>query len=92
MASKETLYVSFIDSRFGLIGIASSGKGPVRLTFPLRSEASFRRRLGGEYPGSVLEEGRKRNEEAARQISSYLEGSLREFDLRLDLRAPLQQS
>lgn len=82
--TEETLYISFIDSRLGLLGIASSGKGLVRISFPLRSEGSFRRRLAGEFPGSRLADGE--NREAARQISGYLDGRLREFTLPLDLR------
>lgn len=85
-AAEETLYISFLESRFGLLGIASSAKGLVRISFPLRSEDSFRRRLAREYPGSKLSDGRRKNRDAAGQISRFLEGKLREFDLPLDLR------
>lgn len=83
---EETLYVSFLESLFGLIGIASSKRGIVSLSFPLRSEGSFGRRLRREYPGTRLSGGRRENREATRQVSHYLEGKLREFDLTLDLR------
>jgi methylated-DNA-[protein]-cysteine S-methyltransferase len=83
---EETLYLSFLESRFGLIGIASSRRGIVRLSFPLRSEGSFGRRLQREYPGSKLLEGTRENRESARQVQRYLEGKLMEFDLPLDLR------
>jgi O-6-methylguanine DNA methyltransferase len=82
----ESLYISFLESNLGLIGIASSMRGMVRLSFPLRSEGSFRRRLQREYRGAGLSDGRRENGEAARQISRYLEGTLREFELALDLR------
>jgi O-6-methylguanine DNA methyltransferase len=83
---EETLYVSFIMSRFGLVGIASSARGIVRLSFPLEREGSFRKRLIKEYPRSRLSGGGRENAEALRQVSLYLEGGLREFDLQLDLR------
>jgi methylated-DNA-[protein]-cysteine S-methyltransferase len=86
MRSSEMLYISFLESRLGLMGIASSGKGLVRLSFPLKSEGSFKRLLKREYPGSSLSDGRRENREAVRQISRYLEGGLREFTLPLDLR------
>jgi len=82
----ETLHVSLVASRFGLVGIASSERGIVRLSFPLRGEGAFRRRLQREYPGSILLGGESRNREAVRQVSLYLEGRLEEFDLPLDLR------
>ena len=84
--TEETLYVSFLESRFGLIGIASSKRGIVRLSFPLGSEDSFGRRLQSEYTGSRSSDGGRANGEASRQISRYFEGDLREFDLPLDLR------
>ena len=83
---EETLYLSFLESRFGHIGIASSKRGLVRLSFPLRSEGSFRRRLEREHPGSKLSDGTRENRETARQVSRYFEGAQREFDLPLDLR------
>jgi methylated-DNA-[protein]-cysteine S-methyltransferase len=80
------LYISFLESRLGLIGIASSKSGIVRLTFPLRSEGSFERTLLREFHGPRLVEGRRENSEAARQLSRYLAGRLRKFELPLDLR------
>jgi methylated-DNA-[protein]-cysteine S-methyltransferase len=82
----ERLQVSFVESRFGLIGIASSGKGIVRLSFPLGSGGSFRRQLSREYPGSEISEEGTGYRGAVRQVSLYLEGKLRVFDLPLDLR------
>ncbi len=82
----DALRVSFVESRFGLIGIASSRKGIVRLTFPLRSEGSFRRLLSREYRGSDISDGGRENQKAVRQVALYLEGRLRAFDLPLDLR------
>lgn len=84
--SREALFVSLFESRFGLVGIASSAEGIVRLSFPIRSEGAFRRRLREEYPGSTLSDGRRENAKAARQISRYLDGRIRQFDLPLDLR------
>jgi O-6-methylguanine DNA methyltransferase len=83
---EEILYVSFAVSRFGLVGVASSARGIVRLSFPLESEGSFRKQLQREYARSKLSDGGRENTEALRQISLYLEGGLREFDLPLDLR------
>ncbi len=84
--SEETFYVSFLESGLGLIGIASSYKGMVRLTFPLRSEGSFERMLQREFRGPRLVEGRRENSEAVGQLSRYLDGGLRKFELPLDLR------
>ena len=82
----ETFYVSFLESKVGLIGIASTEKGIVRLTFPLRSEGSFEATRRGEYHAPRLVGDGGKNGKAARQISRYLDGGLREFDLPLDLR------
>jgi O-6-methylguanine DNA methyltransferase len=84
--TEETLYISYLESRLGLLGIASSVGGLIRLSFPLRSEGAFRRRLAHEYPRSTCSDGRRENGEAARQISRYLAGELMEFTLPLDLR------
>ncbi len=83
---RETFYVSFLRSRLGLVGIASTERGLVRISFPLRSEGSFGRKLRREFNGPRIIEGEGKNREAARQISRYLEGRLRTFDLPLDLR------
>ncbi len=83
---REALSIFFVESGFGLVGLASSRRGVVRLSFPLRSEGSFRRSLSREYPGSEISDVGGVGPEAARQVALYLEGKLRVFDLPLDLR------
>jgi methylated-DNA-[protein]-cysteine S-methyltransferase len=88
----ETLFVSFVKSSIGLVGIASTSSGVARVSFPLRSKAAFEGLLANEFPGARLVEGTRMNSRAARQIEAFLAGKLRSFDLALDLRGtPFQK-
>jgi O-6-methylguanine DNA methyltransferase len=88
----EAIFVSFIESGIGMIGVASTAKGVVRISFPLRSTKAFERLLRAEHPGARLVEGSRRNAKAVRQIREYLAGTLRAFDCTLDLRGtPFQK-
>lgn len=90
--SSETVRISTFRHRSWLIGLAGTGRGLARIAFPARSERSFRAEIERRFPGARIVESDGALRDARRQITEYLTGKRRDFNLRLDLRVtPFQR-
>lgn len=81
----EIIWWSEVPSLFGTFGVASTEKGVLTMLLPrepLGQEAAIRRLA----PRAEIVTDDGHNDEAVRQLSEYLAGELREWDLPLDMR------
>lgn len=83
----EILHVAEFESPFGTMRCASTEKGLAYVQLPRASGRGFAGWRRRHAPDLRVEEAWKPNQAATRQITEYLEGKRREFDLPLDLRA-----
>lgn len=73
------------------IGLAATDRGLALIAFPTRDKRSFRAEIEERYPGArIVEstgaaEGARALTDARRQITEYLSGRRRDFNLKLDL-------
>jgi methylated-DNA-[protein]-cysteine S-methyltransferase len=74
-----------VDSHIGRLLLAATAEGLVRVAFEREGFDQVLSGLAGRISPRVLA-GSKRLDDAARQIEGYLDGSLTQFDLELDLR------
>jgi len=87
----EKVYYSSFDSPWlKKVFVASTEKGVCMVNF-LTPEESFLKELKGRFPGETIRDDRK-NRKVLFQLKKYLEGKLRRFDCRLDMRGtPFQK-
>jgi O-6-methylguanine DNA methyltransferase len=89
--STETVYLSTLKTRFGVLNLASSERGLLYVAFPGRKGA-MRSWLARFAPGARIKKDRRANARVEKQLREYLEGRRRAFDLPLDLRGtPFQK-
>lgn len=81
----ETIWWNTLSTPFGDLGFASSNRGLLTLLFPntIDERDDVIARLA---PGSRIEPGDGKNDEAIRQVEEYLAGERHSFDLPLDQR------
>jgi O-6-methylguanine DNA methyltransferase len=81
----EKIYYSFFNSSIlKKVFVASTNKGVCAVDF-LTSKEIFLRELRKEFPGDIIRDDRK-NQKALMQLKKYLQGELKSFNLRLDMR------
>ncbi len=91
---RSSQFISVATFRFDrwLIGLAATGKGLARIAFPAQSKRSFLADIKRRFPGARIVEsphasgGGRLLAEARRQITEYLSGRLRDFNVKMDLR------
>lgn len=87
---EKIYYASFETPWLGKVFVASTEKGVCMVDF-LTPEKSFLKELKGRFPGEIVRDDRK-NQKILSQLKRYLEGKLRLFDCRLDMRGtPFQK-
>jgi len=84
--SDETLHVARVDTPIGSLRLASTAAGLAFLELPHSNGNGLAGWVRRWAPGARLEEGFQPNRDAAKQLSEYLEGKRRDFELALDLR------
>ena len=88
----EQIHYYMFKSRVGSLGLATSSKGLAFIALPNESKKAFTDRIKKQLPKCELVEDEKANKGAFGQIEKYLKGSLKKFDLRLDIQGtPFQQ-
>jgi O-6-methylguanine DNA methyltransferase len=85
-ALPETIHWTEFDSAIGTMRIASSERGVVYLELPLENGRGFFGWMKRHAPTAELVEDFERNREYIAQVTQYLEGKRREFELPLDVR------
>ena len=81
----ETLNYTFIDSPIGLIGVASSSKGLVRLKVGLEDPNAFLEFVETQFPGNWTERTSAFKDLKA-QLKLYFKGKLVKFNFKVDPR------
>jgi O-6-methylguanine DNA methyltransferase len=84
---QETIHWSEFDTPVGTMRIASSERGVVYLELPRENGRGFRGWMKRHAPKAALVEAFEPNREYIAQVSQYLDGKRREFDLPIDMRA-----
>lgn len=93
MLAHEPVYYATVQLPMGRFLVASTDRGLCRLTLPGEEVVNFWSWLDRHFSKSPLHENVSRHEEVAEQLGAYFRGELREFDLKLDLRAtPFQKA
>jgi methylated-DNA-[protein]-cysteine S-methyltransferase len=83
-------YSSFDSPLLKKVFVASTERGVCAVDF-LKTEKAFLRELKGRFTGKIVKDDRK-NKKAVGQLRKYLNGELRRFDCRLDLKGtPFQK-
>jgi len=82
----DRVYYHSFDSSIGRLYLAETPGGLARINFEGIGEAGFLDNLRESFGGSELAPGGEQNRSAEEQITAYLDGTLRDFDLKLDLR------
>ena len=89
----ETLFTSRFETPIGALRIASSEKGLAYIELPNESGRGFGGWCTTHAKGAKVIDRRTPNDVYIDQIMEYAEGSRREFELELDMRAtPFQKS
>ena len=83
----EVLHAADFDSPIGRVRVFSSAKGVAYLELPRASGRGLRGWLARNSPGAKVLEGYAPNRAAVTQVTEFLEGKRKAFDLALDLRA-----
>jgi len=81
----KKLFVNSFDTAFGRINTAANDEGLVLITLPGSDSEYFDRQLKRDFASHQIERGGPINQQAERELISYLEGNLREFKVRLCL-------
>ncbi len=83
-------YSSFNSPWLKKVFVASTEKGVCMVDY-LKSEEAFLKGLKGRFPGEIIRDDRK-NRRVLSQLKKYLEGRLRRFDCKLDMKGtPFQK-
>ncbi len=77
------IYISKLESPFGIIYLASSDDGLVQIG--LSTEEKFLVELNKKYPKSQIEENDAKNEMALQQLKDYFSGERNEFSVPIRL-------
>jgi O-6-methylguanine DNA methyltransferase len=85
--AQEIIHWSAFDSQVGSMRIASSERGVVYLELPRENGRGFRGWMKRHAPKAALVEAFEPNRDTIAQVSQYLKGKRREFDVPLDVRA-----
>lgn len=85
-SARETIYWTEFDTAVGTMRIASSARGVVYLELPLENGRGFLGWMKRHAPDAELVEAFKPNRAYIEQVTQYLAGKLREFDIPLDVR------
>jgi O-6-methylguanine DNA methyltransferase len=85
-ASGETIHIARVDSAIGELRLASTVLGLAFLELPHSNGSGLTGWVRRWMPGARVEHGFKPNQSAAKQLTEYLAGKRREFELALDLR------
>ncbi len=86
------VYYRKIETAIGTLFLAETGRGLAHIQFGDISEEEFLERLNKEYRQSEISEGGEENAKAELQLSEYLEGKRKKFDLMLDFQGtPFQK-
>jgi len=87
---EKLFYSSFNSPLLRKVFVASTERGVCAVDF-LKTEKAFLRELKGRFAGEIVKDDRK-NMKAVGQLRKYLNGKLRRFDCKLDLRGtPFQR-
>ena len=81
----EILHFSFFESPVGLIGVAGSSKGLIRLKLGLKNPDSFVEYIETNFPGSWVEKS-SAFKDIKSQLHAYFKGSSAKFDFKVDSR------
>ncbi len=81
------IYRHEFKSPVGKLTLLSSDRGLCFIGFPKEAGGNGKRFIKGHFPDAEVKPGGKCNREAARQITSYLNGRLKKFSVTLDLKA-----
>lgn len=88
----ETIVVAKMATSLGTLHLAASRKGLLYLAFP-GEKKSMLRWIGKKIPAAEIREEDSACNEARRQLSEYLGGKRKSFDVALDLRGtPFQNA
>ncbi len=88
----ELIKTADFETPFGRVRIASSDRGLVHIGFPLASGRGFSGWRERFAPGSRIVRDEAANEDFITQVSEFIDGSRRHFEVPIDLRAtPFQQ-
>ena len=79
------IFYSFLNSPLGKIGVASSLFGVVCVDIGV-NQNTFSEKLKRKFPEYKLVNSEKENSQAIKELKSYLEGNLRVFKSKLDLK------
>lgn len=82
----ETIFYTHLDTPVGLLLVASSNQGLIRIILPGEGRKYLFSRLRKEYSKETLVENGEKNQEAVEQLKEYFNGSRESFSLRLDIR------
>jgi len=85
-SARETIYWTEFDTAVGTMRMASSARGVVYLELPLENGRGFLGWMKRHAPDAELVEAFKPNRAYIAQVTQYLAGKLREFDIPLDVR------
>ena len=86
----KVYYSSFNSPLLKKVFVASTERGVFAVDF-LKTEKVFLRELKGRFAGEIVKDDRK-NKKALGQLRKYLNGELRRFDCKLDLKGtPFQK-
>lgn len=82
-----TIHTAEFDTSYGTMRVASSERGLAYLQLPRASGRGFDGWLRRHAEGEEVRAGYEPNRAVITQVTEYLEGKRRDFDLPLDLRA-----
>lgn len=85
-STQETIHWTEFDTPVGTMRMASSPRGVVYLELPLENGRGFRGWMKRHAPKAKLVEAFKPNRGYIAQVTQYLAGKRREFDIPLDVR------
>ncbi|MFZ5980844.1 MAG: methylated-DNA--[protein]-cysteine S-methyltransferase [Candidatus Zixiibacteriota bacterium] len=89
---KKTLYVHSFQTAIGLIRSAATSKGLALISLPVESTVVFEKKIQKYFSNFEILNGGETNKKFEKQLSSYLDGRLHKFTLKLDIQAtPFQE-
>ncbi|HKK19828.1 MAG TPA: methylated-DNA--[protein]-cysteine S-methyltransferase [candidate division Zixibacteria bacterium] len=83
---KKKLFVHSFKTKLGLIRLASTEKGLAVISLPDSSERYFERSIERHFSDHEIHQGGEYNKIARKQLSEYIAGKRRAFDLKLDIQ------